>query len=510
MRINTLFQSDVMPQLKQLGQYAYGALVFAMAIGGFWLAFTLTGVETLADLRPRLHAAIGSLGVFFGQDGTPLPVTTFSAPGMVTTLDEIEVMSPVSARVLEVAVKEGQEIQAGAVIAKLDDSAARRAIATAQAELTAAKNALVDGEKVVVPPQPTPPQAAPATPKDTSKEEAVIVLALDQGYTSVADTLINMPWISDGIGDILYGDEVSSSGAQENMYAYADMVKQSFPEVTRYREAAATSYGESRLAYTHARTSYEKAQRNSPPQTLEALMNETYTMLQKNADALKKTNEFLVYVREGLQNQQREIPTPLPEAISGVTDRIQTVNDNIDAMRNALTALREAHTTLAEAQVVEDPQEIAIIETPTPVDTTSLQSRVSEAERALSLARAELTKYTVLSPAAGKVGKVDARRGKAVVNGEILVLLVSSDTIARVSLSESQVGNVVIGQEARVTFDGVEGLEINGKVLKVDSRATVAEGAVIFYAYIGFTGDSSRARSGMTVTGHFKANTIRE
>ena len=387
------------------------------------------------------------------------------------------------------------------MIALLDDRAAKKDIRAAEIELANAKRDLATG---LVKTTPAPSPVVPP-PTDTASAEVALKTAYDAGYTSVSDTLVFLPWISDGISSILYGMDVSPSGTQENMYAYADMVKQPFPDVSRYREIAATDFNKAREAYLKTKTLYEGVSRTSSPQQIEALINETNATLQEQAQSLKSTNQFLAFVKQGLTDQNRAVPPHLTESLRGISERIQTTNDSLESVRNSLTNVREAREFLAEKQR-ENAQKPPVQEQPAAVDPQPLQTRVREAERSLAEAKLDLAKLDVRTPVAGKISSIDVRAGKAVVDGEVLAVLVSPDNIAKIALTEAEVGKVYIGQKAFVTFDAVEGLAVEGRVIKVDSRASVANGAVTFFAYVGFTGDASKVRHGMTVSAHLAMN----
>ena len=490
-RIAGVFPNEFYRRVKRAGSILYAVLIFVAAGIGIWLSIVLSSTTTFSQVRPALQASLGSLGVFFGAGNTNANlVATLVVPGQIAALDELPLVSPVSTKVLSIHVKEGQEIVAGTLIARLDDGAAVSALRGAETELALAERDLAQRSTRSF------PLPAPSAP-DTTSARAAVIASYERSFTDVADTMVHMSWIIDGNHEVLYGDEVSPSRTQQNVHAYSDMVKQSFPDVSRYRAAAENNYQAAHLAYTKNRASYAAASRTSAPQTIEDLTNETYAMLQASAQSLKSTNEFLVFVQEGLQNQNRAVPELLTEAQIGVAERIQTVNDNLESLRNALSALREARDFLTEK---EREGMIAPAAGEEVIDEETLQIRVTIAQRDLVLAKVQLEKYVVYAPASGKISGAPIRAGKFVVYGEVLVTVVSPENVAKVVLKESEVGNVHVGQKAVVSFDAIEGFSVEGKVLKVDLKASVADDIVVFYALIGFTGDSSKAREGMTVT----------
>jgi RND family efflux transporter MFP subunit len=103
------------------------AVAFVIALG--WLLIArpdLARVET-AEARPAASGA--------AQTGPAL----LDASGYVVAQREATVSSKITGKVVEVAIEEGDHVQAGQVIARLDDSNARASQAQAQAELQQAE-----------------------------------------------------------------------------------------------------------------------------------------------------------------------------------------------------------------------------------------------------------------------------------------------------------------------------------------------------------------------------------
>ncbi len=77
------------------------------------------------------------------SDGQP---TVLNATGYVTARLQSTVSSKVTGRIIEVPVEEGMAIREGQVLARLDDTTERSCLALAEAQLAAARGALVEFE----------------------------------------------------------------------------------------------------------------------------------------------------------------------------------------------------------------------------------------------------------------------------------------------------------------------------------------------------------------------------
>ncbi|HXW07688.1 MAG TPA: efflux RND transporter periplasmic adaptor subunit [Vicinamibacterales bacterium] len=118
------------------GIWALGivSLLLALGAGGwFW-----TQRVQAASVRT---AAVTSRG-----EGGASPGAVLNASGYVTARRRATVSSKVTGKVVDIFVEEGKEVQRGQVLARLDDSQIRAALAVARAQLQAARSAAVEDE----------------------------------------------------------------------------------------------------------------------------------------------------------------------------------------------------------------------------------------------------------------------------------------------------------------------------------------------------------------------------
>jgi RND family efflux transporter MFP subunit len=108
-------------------------LVLGGAVGGAWLWATRerpveVQTATVTSRAPGTQAAV------------------LNASGYVTARRRATVSSKVTGKVVEVNVEEGMAVKAGQVLARLDDSTARAALALAEAQAEAAQRAVAENE----------------------------------------------------------------------------------------------------------------------------------------------------------------------------------------------------------------------------------------------------------------------------------------------------------------------------------------------------------------------------
>lgn len=493
-RTRSLFTLTSNESFRKAGAFLYGALIVAVALLGLWLSATLSNVRTFGEVRPALQSALAALSGFLGGPGqavaTTTPASTITASGAVASLDEMPVLSPASTKVASVHVKVGQMVTTGQLLVKMSDADVQKEIRNAEAALASAKAELSQLD--------TPANPAPVAPntQGSAQAEADISKAIQSGYVAVSDTFVNATWIM-GVEDILYGTDVSQAGVQQNLYAYADLVKQPFPDVVRYRDAAARDFETARGAYESAKKAFEGVTPNSPHATIESNMQSTQAMLKALAQSLKSTSDFLAFVDARLKDQQRDAPSQLAEHLSGVADRTRTVNDNLEAILNAESALSDARAALSDAQNPTAGESQA----PSANDRAAAALAVSQREKELAAVKAQLSQLNVMAPVSGRIQSLDAVVGKSFLLGEYVATIAAPQNVARIAVTESEVIKLRPGLPALVSFDAVPGFEQPGKIIQIDSDATIRDGNVTFNVYIAFDAEDPRIRRGMSVTG---------
>ena len=130
----------------------------------------------------------------------------------------------------------------------------------------------------------------------------------------------------------------------------------------------------------------------------------------------------------------------------------------VEAARAELTA---AHERLALLRAGARTQEIA-----------GARAREAEARAALALARARLAETRLVSPVTGVVLRKNVEAGETVSPGmSILTLMDPADLWMRVYVPETEIGRVILGQEALVRVDAYPGRTFAGSVTEIADEA---------------------------------------
>jgi RND family efflux transporter MFP subunit len=116
---------------------------------GVWIALLLVAIVIAAGWIWSTRAAalpVKIATVTAQTGGGAAPGAVLNASGYVTARRRATVSSKVTGKVLEVFVEEGKAVRKGQVLAKLDDSQARAALAVAEAQLETARRGAAEDE----------------------------------------------------------------------------------------------------------------------------------------------------------------------------------------------------------------------------------------------------------------------------------------------------------------------------------------------------------------------------
>lgn len=153
--------------------------------------------------------------------------------------------------------------------------------------------------------------------------------------------------------------------------------------------------------------------------------------------------------------------------------------------RDAVLAQREAELNLKRA-------------TARPADVDAALADIVTAQAALESAQAALERTILRAPADGTITQIDIKVGEVPeAFATAIVLQDVSNLYLEANVNESYVGQLVVGQYVRVTFDAFLGSEYRGTVSSVDPAATVTDG-IVNYKVKALLVQTDAIRPGMT------------
>jgi HlyD family secretion protein len=170
------------------------------------------------------------------------------------------------------------------------------------------------------------------------------------------------------------------------------------------------------------------------------------------------------------------------------------------------TAIAQANLSLAQANLALAEQDYEKVKAgPDPDLLASAQAREKAAETGLVAAKAALANRQLVAPFDGTIAQLNLKVGEQAAPGVTAAVLAdfSGWIVETDDLTENEVPNVQVGQDANVTFDALPELSLKGKVQSISDVHTDKNGDVTYTTKVSLAESDPRLRWGMTAVVHF-------
>jgi multidrug resistance efflux pump len=379
-----------------------------------------------------------------------------SAEAYVHPLREVSLAFKSGGRLAEVAVKEGETVQAGQVLLRLDDASLQAALAQAEAALTRAQAQLAQTQ-------------AGAREAQVAQAEAGVARAAAALAQAKAGPTKEQIAVAEARVRTLQAQLAAAQAGTR-------------PEAI---EASSATVQQAEAAVRVAQANYDKIagdpDHGASPQAL-ALQDATLQLqaARANHEALQHgptASDIAV-----LNAQVAEGRAALAQTKAGSTP---------EQIAQAEAALSEAQAQLDLVKAGARTEEVAVA-----------QAAVKEAEAGVAQARAALADATLSAPFAGTVGAMDLEAGQYVAPGASVITLadLSGWKLLTDNLTEKEVVRVAAGQPVKVTLDALPGQTLAGTVTRIKPRSETKAGDVTYTVEIALPGPQSGLRWGMTAS----------
>jgi len=440
-------------------------------------------------------------------------VTSVSGTGQVSVSSQVDVKAQASGTITYVNGSQGQPIKAGDIIAKIDTTDAEKAVRDAQANLLSAQIAL---QKLTEPTTAlNQAQAQDALAQaEQSKIDATnsLAKAYSDGFTSVSNAFLDLPGIFTGMDGVMNGSNLSSN--QGNTSVYLDLVKLYRPDAPDFFNKAVDSYQTAKALYTQNLIDYKNTSITSGATTTAALINETYATVQSTSDAIKDLKSFLDMVNDTLtSNKQARIPSLLATQETQLQGYTSTNNSHMSDLLNIENTITSSNNTIAQSNQTINEKTLTLQQLttgPDPLDVQAAKLTVEQRQNALTDAQDTLANYYVTAPFDGVLAKVDVKLGDNASSGAVIGTVITNQQIAQITLNETDIAQVKLGQKATLTFDALPDLSLTGKVTEIDTLGTISQGVVTYGVQIALDATDPTVRSGMSVSASIITNVYQD
>jgi HlyD family secretion protein len=384
--------------------------------------------------------------------------STVSATGQVAPTSQVDLKPKVNANVTSVNVKAGDRVYTGQVLFRLDATDAYKQVRDAKTSLESAQLTL---EKLR-----NPKSIDVMNATNAIKQEEDTKSTNNQKVETAYNTLLNAGLAP--VPEISFTSETAPTLTGNYTKSVEGQIK-----ITVYQG------GSSGYSFSYS-----------------GVVNGTGNV---NTSVAQPIGDSGLYIKWNNNNPQTNWVINIPNKQS------TSYLSNYTAWQNAVTN-RDIANSASDRNIVSLKQKLADL-TPddSNLDVKSALLAVTQRQNALLDAQQTLSNYTLTAPFDGVMASVSGDIGVSAVmassNGSTaLGTIVTDKKMAQITLNESDVVKVRLGQKAKITFDAISGLEIEGTVVEINTLGTVTQGVVSYKVKVAFNTDDVRILPNMSVS----------
>lgn len=416
-----------------------GVLLLLASAAGVALQMGIFAPARAADEAPNVASAPAALGAQSDEGLLPLAAGAIVADARLVPVQTADLSAQSAGTVAEVLVHEGEQVEAGALLVRLNSAERQVAVAQAQAQLQAAEARRLE-------------LANGARGEEIAAAEAALAAA-EARLARLADGALP--------GQIAQGEAALSA-------ANAGLARLYEPADESALVAARADLYAAQATLTQAQSAYNQVKwRND----IGALPQSA--ALQQATIAVEAADARLALLESG----------PSSATVAAAAAEVARQQASLDTLNGTLPAdVRAAEADVSAAQAQLDlllagarPEQLAIAEADVAAATAALQQSL------VALALSELR-----APFAGTIAGLTVAPGEQVAPGATLMTLadLSAWQIETEDLTELDVVAVGVGTPVELSFDALPDLRLQGAVVTVRPRGADNRGDIVYTAVI--------------------------
>jgi HlyD family secretion protein len=428
------------------------------------------------------------------------------ADAVVVPVRDAQLSLPTGGVVAEVLVAEGDQVEAGQALVRLDSARQEAAVAQAEAQVVRAQNTLAELK-------------AGARPEEVEAAAAAVDLAraqltrVEEGASpeQVAAAEAALSAAQATLQKVLDGPRPEDIEASQAALSAAQATLDKVLEGPREGElvAARADVANAKAALRQAQAAYDRIKDDpnisSRPESLQLEQaTNTYDAALSRLDALQEsaTAADIDAARAGVAQARAQLDALKAGARSADIAAAQAGIDQAQAQLDAIQApARSADMDAAQAEIRRAQAQLQLIEAGARPETiNAVEADLAAAEAALNLSQVALADTLLKAPFAGTVASLDTKVGEQVVPGVPVAWLadLSEWQIETDDLTELSIVNVEVGAPAAITVDAIPGLELPGEVVRIRTIAENKLGDTTYTVIVAPDEHDDRLRWGMT------------
>lgn len=367
-----------------------------------------------------------------------------SASGTIEA-NEVIIAPEFSGKIVQILVNEGDPVQAGQELVRLEDRLLQAQLEQAQAAVVVAQ---ANYDLIAAGPP--------------AEQKALAIAAAQLELIQAQQTL-----------DELNDTTTLAAAVALKSVAEADKLLDQASDrlVNLQSEAKPADIDAAQAAVTLAKDKLDKANKKFEPYKKKPEDNVIRAMLQKEVADAQKDYDALVTRLNNLRGTVNQLDLAVAEAnenlareqLAEARRQYEQLKDgpDPDALKLAEQRLVTAQARLTAAQA-----------TPTTEQLALAQAQIQAAQAALKIIEAQLDKLVIRAPTSGTVLERFVEPGEISITGANLLTLGELDNLTlTVYIPEDRYGQIQLGQEARITSDSFPGKFFSARVVDIADEA---------------------------------------
>jgi HlyD family secretion protein len=467
-------------------------------------------------------------------------VATVSGSGTVAAAQTLDLPFQTSGKVTDVFVSEGDTVDAGQALARLDTRDLQLQVDIAQSQLDSAKAQLAQA------------QQGNATAQDIAAAEANVANAsanlqktrtgnittadLAEAEADVRSAQAQLDALKNPSASDISAAELKVTQAQVNVQTTRDGSSAQKTNAELALQKAADALVSAQAGYAQAKSDWDfvqdTGQNPSNPETTNA-QGETekndvnnsqreqyYAAFIQAEAAMRQAETAVIEAQVTFDEARQDEVVNIQQAEAEFADAqrqlealrnpdqyaIAQQQASLDRAKAGLQKLRQGGTSAdiaaSQAQVAEAQANLEKLTAPqTETDLAIQQAAVRQAELDLEQAKLNLENATLTAPFAGIVTQVDIVPGSIVSSGAAtgaISMMDRSTMYIDMTLSENDMAKIQVSQPVTLTIDALPDWQAAGEVTYIAPAATTSNDVVTYQARVSFPDTDERVKAGMT------------
>jgi multidrug efflux pump subunit AcrA (membrane-fusion protein) len=420
----------------RLHKTATGIIAAALIIGSYGIYRS----ALTAGAVPQYTLSLVRLGTI---------TQTVTGSGQVSASNQTDILSQVSGTIKSIKASVGQTVHAGDIIAAIDP--ANAAISLENARISLAK------------------LTQPAKATDLSNAQNALEKSYNDGFNAAATIYLDLPDIMTGMKDMLYGQ---SGFLNDQTLLYLSSASKDA------RDIAGVAYDKAAVKYQISLQEFKGLTRSSATSSIDAMMSNTYDTIKAVSEAVTYAQNAVSRIKTYESGYSASAASTAAANVNAWASKANTDLGNLVAAQDGISGNMNSLSNLISGS--------------DPLDVRSAQLNLEQAQKTYD-------DYFIRAPYDGVIGRIPVNVFGQAGSGTVIATIIGQQKIASISLNEVDAAKVRTGQDVKISFDAIDGLNATGTISVVDQIGTVSNGVVAYAVKVAISTDDPRIKPGMSV-----------